>query len=505
MASSVDLLAECAQQLRSSQFEFEELLGASVASVWQALGRHVARQLTQRKGVSFQQLGKFGFYKAQASVLPAAPVFLLADRFTSTYGVVWRQNRPPAPLTATAEVNMATLGNDAGLGSDQTRHALDAILAFVGKKLQGGESAGRLTLPGVGSFALGGQTLSFTFDSTLLRAITQRAQVEAPPPSAIFRKSSTNAVIDTLRTKASQLDSRSSFETPAMQRSMSVDGGLQATSKSKHHLKPIDHRSTEASYGDDVAATNHRDPDKKHRNGDEAKKEKRRHHRKPRQESNGLSPSDSSDTTELNGRQILPRFLIPEPRVPPAELKTRPAHDQVMQAAFQREVASIEQAKRADDQFHATQATRQRLVQIRDLQVRAERSVARRELNAFLNSQIEEKRSRSRLKSASSDHRELKILPLERETSDETKRAEKQKLNQRLNEQVAAKAALKKDRRTLDQAESAYFISKLKVQDDVDRQELAERKRREKETLLAGWSQQKAIRAQKKSLKVHTL
>ncbi|KAG6611041.1 TKL protein kinase [Phytophthora cinnamomi] len=176
-----------------------------------------------------------------------------------------------------------------------------------------------------------------------------------------------------------------------------------------------------------------------------------------------------------------------------------------MQAAFQREVANIEQAKRTDDQFNDMLATRQRVVQIRDLQKRAEQSVARRELNAFLNNQIEEKRCRSRQKSASGrcDYREIKILPLEREISDDMKRAEKQKLNQRLNEQVAAKAALKRDRRALDQAESAYFISKLKVQDDIDRQDLVERKRVEKEALLAGWSQQKAIRAQKKTLQVH--
>ncbi|KAE9252388.1 hypothetical protein PF004_g2018 [Phytophthora fragariae] len=515
MASRGDLVAECAQQLRSSSYEFEVLLGASVTGVWQAFGRLVARQLRQRKGVSLQQLGKFGFYKAQTCVMAAAPVFLLADRFASTYGIVWRYRSSPAPLTATAEVNMAALGSDAGLGSDQTRRTLEAILAFVGMKLKGGDYAGRLTLQGVGSFTLDGKALSFTFDASLLRSITQSDQVDIPPPSAVFRKSS-SGVLDSLRKKAVQLDARKGHggsEESMMQRSLSVDSALLAPSKlkRKHRLKALDHN-------DDFAALDHRDSgqslDKQGKNDfdDEKKKktakETRRHHRKHRQELGDLIPGENNCNAEsapLNGRQILPRFLIPEPRVPHEVLKARPNHDEVMQAAFQREVTNIEQAKRTDDQFNDTLATRQRVVQIRDLQKRAEQSVARRELNAFLNNQIEEKRSRSRQKSTSDrcDYREIKILPLEREVSDEMKRSEKQKLNQRLNEQVAAKDALKRDRRALDQAESAYFISKLKLQDDVDSHERAERKRVEKEALLAGWSQQKAIHAQKKTLQVH--
>ncbi|GMF12589.1 unnamed protein product [Phytophthora lilii] len=507
MANRGDLLAECAQHLRSSSFEYEVLLGASVNAVWQALGRHVTRQLNQRKGVSLQQLGRFGFYKAQTSMLPAAPVFLVADRFASTYGVVWRHRSPPAPLTATAEVNMAALGNDAGLGSDQARRALNAILTFIGKKLQDGESAGRLLLAGVGSFTLDGKALSFTFEPSLLRAITQSDQIDIPPPSAIFRKSSTGGTIDSLRKKAFQLDTRKRHgnrENSTLQRSLSLDGALQPPSKSNHQLQVLG----------DFAASHPKDVDRhkmdvrNHHNDNRKDKERKRHRHKHRQELQDSTDNNNVEAVPLNGRQILPRFLIPEPRVPPEVLKARPNHDQVMQAAFQREVANIEQAKRADDQFNDTLATRQRVVQIRDLQKRAEQAVARRELNSFLNNQIEEKRSRSRQKSASAttdrcDYREIKILPLEHEVSDEAKRAEKQKLNQRLNEQVAAKAALKKDRRTLDQAESAYFVSKLKMQEDIDRQELAERKRSEKEALLAGWSQQKAVRAQKKTLKVH--
>ncbi|EEY68589.1 uncharacterized protein PITG_17704 [Phytophthora infestans T30-4] len=431
MVRSGDLLAECGQQLRSSKFDFEVLLGASVASVWQALGRHVARQLSLRKGVSLHQLGKLGFYKTQTSMLSAQPVFLLSDRLTSTYGFVWRHCSSPAPLTATAEVSMAALGNEAGLGLDQTRRTLDAIVAFVGQRLQGGGCVGKLVLPGVGTFTVDDKALSFTFDSSLLRAITQNNQGEIAPPSAIFRKSPT----DLLRKKAMQL--KGEGEITVLQRSLSLDGPLQTTNN----------RSIEQ-----------------------------------------VSP---------NRRQILPRFLMPESRVPPDMLKTRPAHDQVMQAAYQREVASIRQAKCVDVQFNKLLAHRQRVVHIQDLQKRAEESVAQKELNAFLSSQIEVKRHRSRLKSASADHRAIKILPLERVMGDEMKRSEKKKLNQRLNEQVAAKAALKKDKRTLDQAETAYFISKLKIQDDIDRHEVAERKRIEKATLLAGWSQQKALRAQK--------
>ncbi|KAF4322598.1 hypothetical protein JM18_003004 [Phytophthora kernoviae] len=163
-------------------------------------------------------------------------------------------------------------------------------------------------------------------------------------------------------------------------------------------------------------------------------------------------------------------------------LNARPQSDQVMQAAFQREMANLEQAKRMDDEHSQMLVIRQRA--------------------------IKEKRYRARQKAASADHDrccygDIKILPLEAEISDETRQAEKQKLNQRLNEQVAAKVALKKDRRALDQAESAYFISKLMLQEENERQEMAERKRVEKETMLAGWSQQKAIQAQKKALKVH--
>ncbi|GMF21395.1 unnamed protein product [Phytophthora fragariaefolia] len=511
MASRGDLLAECAQHLRSSGYEFEVLLGASVASVWQAFGRLVARQLNQRKGVSLQHLGKFGFYKAQTCLMAGAPVFLLADRFASRYGVVWRHRSSPAPLTATAEVNVAALGNDAGLGSDQTRRALDAILTFVGRKLQSGEYAGRLSLQGVGSFAIDGRALSFTFDASLLRAITQNEQVEIQPPSAIFRKSSTGT-LDTLRKKA-LLEARKSSrnaEKTTLQRSISVDSALQVPSKRVHHLNALAHK-------DGLTTLPHQDIDQDEQDRGEAdgkrvNKGNRRNHRKRRQELID-SPStdgyrDNNEAVPINGRQILPRFLIPEPRVPHAVANARPNHDEVMQAAFQREVANIEQAKRSDDDFNDNLATRQRVVQIRDLQKRAEQSIARRALNAFLNNQIEEKRSRSRQKSASGSsarckYRDIKILPLEPEISDEMKRAEKQKLRQRLNEQVAAKAALKKDRRALDQAESAYFISKLKIQDDVDRCELAERKRVDKDALLAGWGQQKAIRAQRDTLQVH--
>lgn len=402
---------------------------------------------------------------------------------------------------------MAALGNEAGLGSDQTRRALDAILAFVGKKLQDGGYAGRLALPGVGNFMLDGRSLSFAFDSSLLRAIAQSDQLEVVPPSAIFRKSSTSGALDIVRKKALQLDTHGKRGNPVLQRSMSLDAALPAAGNSKHHLKTLGSNATS-----DFVEPKHRGDHENKKNKDQyidddekkKDKEKKRHHRKHRHDLDGSIPSNSNNTeaVPLNGRQILPRFLIPEPRVSPNVMKTRPNHDQVMQAAFQRKVASIEQAKRLDDQYSDMIATRQHDVQICDLQKRAEQSVARRELNAFLNKQIEEKRRRSRQKSATAercDFREIKILPLEREISDEMKREEKRKLNQRLNEQVAAKAALKKDRRTLDQAESAYFISKLKLQDDIDQQELAERKRIEKETLLAGWSQQKAIR-QKKTL-----
>ncbi|RLN92839.1 hypothetical protein BBJ28_00014234 [Nothophytophthora sp. Chile5] len=509
-----DLLAECSQQLRASSFEYETLLGASVGSVWQALGRHVVRQLTLRKGVTVPQLGKFGFYKTQTSTLPAPPVFLLADRFASTYGVVCRQQPPPAPLTATAEVNMAALGSDAGLGHEQTRRTLEAVMAFVGGKLRGGDGIGRLALTGVGNFQLDGRTLIFTFDRSFLRALMTSANSDVAPQPAIHKaRHGAVGAASSLRRKGMPLsagDAAGLNKSPAVRRCASLDGTLQASGDSScqhrgsvlgvnvasqgHQLASCHLQSVDASEKEEGAVPN------------SEKTKTKKHHRDHRRktDASSLDHSSSADTMLTKDLQILPRFLLPEPRVPVGAVQEHAQHKRAMQTAFEHEITRMAEVKRTDDQQNDMLAVRQRAVQLRDLQLRAEKTVARRDLNAFLNNQIEEKKQRARRSAAAAandrcDYRNIKILPLASDISDDLRRLEKQKLSQRLHDQVAAKAALKKDRRALDQAEAAYFISKLTLQTESERQELIEQKRVEKEALVAGWNQQKAIVAQKKA------
>lgn len=168
-----DVVADCAQTLRGSAFEFEQLLGACIERLWLVVGRAIERNLQARKGVNIPALGKLGFYKEQPT---APPVFLLADRFASSYGISWRQRPPPAPLTATSDINMAVLGNEAGIPREQAQQALDYLIAFIGKKLQKGTASGRLSAGAVGGFSFDGKALSFTFDAGFVRRISREGR-----------------------------------------------------------------------------------------------------------------------------------------------------------------------------------------------------------------------------------------------------------------------------------------------------------------------------------------
>lgn len=165
-----DVVAECAQALRGSSFEYEQLLGTSVERVWQGVARAIERSLLAKRGISVPGLGKFGFYKD----LPHALVFLLADRFLESHsGVSWRNKPPPAPLAVSSDLNMAVLGSEVGLARDQTQQSLDELLRFIGRKLVGESASGRLAVGSVGGFTFEGRALSFGFDAGFVKRVSE--------------------------------------------------------------------------------------------------------------------------------------------------------------------------------------------------------------------------------------------------------------------------------------------------------------------------------------------
>lgn len=202
--------------------------------------------------------------------------------------------------------------------------------------------------------------------------------------------------------------------------------------------------------------------------------------------------------------RILPRFLIPDPSIPVKSSHSRVNHDLVMQAAFEREKARLAEVKQENDRFKRELESRQRATQLETLQQRAEKIVGQRSLNAFLNSQIGNKHERRRQQSTSIestvDPDSVSILPRDRALSGDAKQEQKQKLNKRLNDQVAAKAALKRDRRVVDQAEMAYFISQLDAQALKETEAKLAHKQSSKQELLADWTQQLQLRALQKEL-----
>lgn len=167
------MLSECAQQLRDSAYEYETLLATSIERVWTAMGQHVEAQLQGlAKGVNVAGFAKFALLRDQSL---ATPVFVLADRFASSYSVVWKKP-PPALLMPTIDLNMSVLGQEIALSKELTQRSLEAILLFLGTKLQKGTASGRLSVGRVGCLCLEGRTLSFQFDAGFLRALANAQQ-----------------------------------------------------------------------------------------------------------------------------------------------------------------------------------------------------------------------------------------------------------------------------------------------------------------------------------------
>lgn len=169
-----------------------------------------------------------------------------------------------------------------------------------------------------------------------------------------------------------------------------------------------------------------------------------------------------------------------------------------MQSAFDREREQRQHTSQLIAKEDAEIAVRHQATQMRELQQSAELAIGRREMNAFLKRQLEEKQSMQRsarvAAAKETSYDAVKILPQEPQITDAATREAKHNLCKRLDDQVAAKEALKRDKRVLDQAESAYFISKLKLQAETEHREQLELKRIEKEAMFAGWKQQQALR-----------
>lgn len=200
------ILSECTQHLRESSYEYEQLLGSSVDAVWQAISAHVERQLTMKKGVNIAVFGKFTFLRDSQ---PPVPVFILAERFVNTYGVAWKRP-PPALLAPAVDVNMSSIGNEIGLLKEQTLRTLEALVAFLGAKLQKACALGRLRVGNVGFVCFEGRALSFAFNPGFTKSISQQSS---------SNRSSNAAGSET----GGLLDLRSQTSKQAMRRSMSVD------------------------------------------------------------------------------------------------------------------------------------------------------------------------------------------------------------------------------------------------------------------------------------------
>lgn len=195
---------------------------------------------------------------------------------------------------------------------------------------------------------------------------------------------------------------------------------------------------------------------------------------------------------------LLPRFLLHDDRLLVAAAQTSTAaKDSFVRRAYddermrrQQETELVQaQEQRIAERHHATQ--------MRRLQERVEHAIEQRDLNAFLSGQMQEKQARQEAQAAEASHAlpydAVRILPRDPIVSAATKRARKQTLCRHLDGQVEVKAALRKHSRTVEQAEAAFFISQLSLQDAKDQQELKQWKRREKDRLLGAWRQQQVL------------
>lgn len=218
------ILTECAQHLHKSSFEYEQLLGSSVDAVWHAISAHVDRQLSLKKGVNVAAFGKFTFLRDSQ---PPVPVFILAERFVSAYGVAWKRP-PPALLVPTIDVNMSSIGNGVGLPKEQTLRTLEAFVAFLGTKLQKSSASGRLRLGNAGFVCFEGRALSFVFNPGFIKSVSQQSS---------SNKASNAAGVDI----GGALDLRSPINKQFMRRSMSVDTMIPSmTTKSSNMSSGLD-------------------------------------------------------------------------------------------------------------------------------------------------------------------------------------------------------------------------------------------------------------------------
>lgn len=205
------ILSECAQHLRQSSYEYEKLLGSSVGVVWQALGNHIERQLLSKKGVNIPMFGKFTFLR---DVQPLTPIFILADRFAGSHSVAWKRP-PPAPLTPTMDVSMSTIGSEVGLPKEQTLRTIEALVRFLGTKLQSGTASGRLRVGNAGLVCLEGKALVFAFNPGFVKSIAQSE-----------KKAATGSTLAIASLSAGGVSDGWSNQKALMQRSMSLDTGI---------------------------------------------------------------------------------------------------------------------------------------------------------------------------------------------------------------------------------------------------------------------------------------
>jgi hypothetical protein len=197
--------------------------------------------------------------------------------------------------------------------------------------------------------------------------------------------------------------------------------------------------------------------------------------------------------------QILPRFMLPDPSRSPSKLVYDKQSTSLQQTfEFKREELQLQQAaiaKQDAEIQRRTNATRLRCVQ-----ERAEKTVNQRELDAFLNRQIEFKHSEQKrlaaVDAASTNFDAVRVLPRDPIVTREQRQAAKLKLRGRLHDQVALKDSLAKQRRNVDRAESAYFLTKVAEQGDREREQRDELRRLTREALTTGWQQQRAIKGE---------
>ncbi|DAZ97201.1 TPA: hypothetical protein N0F65_003832 [Lagenidium giganteum] len=504
-----DILAECAEHLRKSPFDYQQLLSAHVTRVWNGLVLQVERQMIVRRGTGIPGLGRFAFLR---NAQPLQPVFILADRFIHSYGASWRRP-PPALLTPTVDVNVGVLANDIGLPKGETQSTLDAILEWIGTKVRKGKAHDRLRVGRVGCFSFDGNAVAFAFDPTFAKEVAAVGAINPRGKDTATTITNNGAIVPSSSAPALL---------PLQSNNTNARAAIDRDNTPKALMQPS---TTTISFGDDAVSHARAMQDNNRTKAEHARHD--RHHRRPSHGSlersfavvdNGSDScnDDNNHNNEVPARQLLPRFLIAQKRVPESVQAMRdvqaPAHDAVMQRAYQQQMEKLDQQFQATAAMDAEIARRSEAVQLRKLQDRAENAIRQRDLNAFLNEQIQQKRHRTKHKfvplalsstiaeqyaasvAESAEYTSATIVPHDSPAHAEEKQRQKEKLRSHLNEQVAMKATLRKDKRVIEQAETAYFVEKLAQQNDLEQRERAELQRRDRDMLLTTWGQQRALR-----------